>query len=114
MRDKTEDFIEEAEKFNEEAAEELERAEKEKNAILFRDACEKGWNAIIQATNALFLKKNLPLAKSHWERRKRLEERESVDPGIENLGLADRFILPCRATIFFRRYCEIEKNIYIS
>lgn len=37
------------------------------------------------------LKKNLPVAKSHWERRKRLEERESVDPGIEDLGRADRF-----------------------
>jgi hypothetical protein len=37
------------------------------------------------------LKKNLPLAKSHWERRKRLEELESIDPGIEDLGLADRF-----------------------
>ena len=57
MNDKTEDFIEEAEKIKEEAAEELEKAEKENNAILFRDACEKGWNAIIQATNALFIKK---------------------------------------------------------
>jgi len=91
MGDKTEDFIEEAEKFKEEAAKELERAEKENNAILFRDACEKGWNAIIQATNALFIKKNLPLARSHWERCKRLEELETVDRRIEDLGLADRF-----------------------
>ena len=72
MRDKNEDFIEEAEKFKEEAAKELERAEKEDNAILFRDACEKGWNAIIQATNALFIKKNLPLASSHWHVRRPL------------------------------------------
>jgi hypothetical protein len=37
------------------------------------------------------LKKNLPLAKSHWERRKRLEELESVDPEIEDFWLTDRF-----------------------
>lgn len=91
MWEKSEDFIEEAEKCKEEAVKELEQAEKENNAILFRDACEKGWNAIIQATHALFIKKNLPLARSHWERRKRLEERERVDTGIEDLGLADRF-----------------------
>ncbi|MDI6886521.1 MAG: DUF5618 family protein [archaeon] len=91
MSDKSEDYLEEAERFKEEAIKELERAEKEKNAILFRDACEKGWNAIIQATNALFLKKNLPLARSHWERRKRLEELERVDPIIADLGLVDRF-----------------------
>jgi hypothetical protein len=91
VKDKYEQFIIEAEGFNEEAIKELERAGREKNAILFRDACEKGWNAVIQATNALFLKRNLPLVKSHWERRKRLEELESSDATVEDLGLFDRF-----------------------
>ena len=91
MSDKSDDLLEDAENFTEEAIRELKRAEKEKNTILIRDACEKGWNAIIQATNALFLKKNLPLARSHWERRKRLEELERVDPVVANLGLMDRF-----------------------
>ncbi|KPV64983.1 MAG: Archaeal PaREP1/PaREP8 family protein [Candidatus Bathyarchaeota archaeon BA1] len=84
-------FIEQAESFHDAAARELERAVEQKDAILFRDACEKAWNAVVQATNALFLKKNVPLAKSHWERRKRLEELEEIEPVVEKLGLLDRF-----------------------
>jgi len=84
-------FIGEAERFHDAAVKEFKRAVEEKDTVLLRDACEKAWNAVIQATNALFLKKNVPLAKSHWERRKRLEELEEKEPIIEKLGLLDRF-----------------------
>jgi len=86
-----ESLIGDAERFHHEALEELDRGVKEQNLILMRDACEKGWNAVVQAVNALFLKRNVPLPRSHWERRKRLEELEKADVLVEKLGLLDRF-----------------------
>jgi len=58
---------------------------------LMRDACEKGWNATTQAVNALFLRRGVPLPRSHWERRKRLEDLEKADASVEKMGLLDRF-----------------------
>lgn len=52
----TTDYIEEAKEFYEEAVEEFGKGYKENVKSRMRDACEKGWGAVVQATNALFVK----------------------------------------------------------
>ena len=48
-------YLSEAKKFAEAALIELRRWEKEKIDVVMRDAAEKAWNAVLQATNALLL-----------------------------------------------------------
>jgi hypothetical protein len=87
------DYIKEAKEFYEEAKEEFERGYGQDDKILMRDACEKGWGAIIQATNALFVKKRVErLPKSHRDRCQLLREMEKRYEEVKKLGLVDRFM----------------------
>jgi len=72
------------------AIEELKRASKEGKPTLIRDACEKGWLAVVEATNAFFLKRGLEPAESHKERREKLWKLEAEDDAVRTLGFYDR------------------------
>lgn len=67
--------------------------EKERKDELIRNAAEKGWNAVVQATNALLIAKGYPeeVVRSHKGRRLALEELELKDPKVAEKGLRDRF-----------------------
>ncbi len=62
-------ILEEARKFLEEALKEFERGRRRKDTTLIRDASEKAWGAVVQATNNLFERKGLPVPRTHRERR---------------------------------------------
>jgi len=87
------DYIKEAKEFYKEAVEEFEKGYSANDRILMRDACEKGWGAIVQATNALFVKKGVrDLPKSHRERRRLLRELSKRHKDLQQLYLVDRFM----------------------
>jgi len=61
------------------------------NKILFRDTSEKAWLPVVEATKSLFLTQGITPPKSHWERRRKLDELEQKDLKVRDLGLRDRF-----------------------
>ena len=85
------EYLDQAKKFHQEAMREFERGKRESDATVIRDAAEKAWAAIVQATNELMEKKGLPIPRAHHERRRRLEELEKKEVKIKELGLRDRF-----------------------
>lgn len=85
-------YIEEAKKFYEEAIKEFEKGEKEKDMMRIRDASEKAWNATLQATDGLIVKKGIDKPRSHYERRKILAELEGIDGEIREKGFRDRYM----------------------
>ncbi len=85
-------LIEEAKLFLEKAREEYVKARQAGDVLAIRDAAEKAWNAIVQATNALVLHYTGKLPTSHFERRKLLRELEKRVPEVEQLGLLDRYM----------------------
>ncbi|MFQ6071878.1 MAG: PaREP1 family protein [Methanosarcinales archaeon] len=85
-------YIDEAKKFYEEAVIELERGKKENNTILIRDAGEKAWNAVLQATNALIESRGMSIPTSHHERRKKILEIARIEHKIREKGIRDRYM----------------------
>jgi hypothetical protein len=83
-----------------EARESLKAAEAEfkeaKSEVEVRDAAEKAWGAVVQATDALIyaLKGRKPL--SHFERRKALRELEEEVDAVGRLGPGDRHMARCK------------------
>jgi len=71
------DVVKDAEEFFKEAQIELENGKANNDRILIRDSAEKGWNAIVQAVNALceVLLGRIPrvntIGDTHCERSKR-------------------------------------------
>ena len=121
-------YIEEAWDFIKEAEAEFKKGEKERNLIIMRDACEKAWGAVIQATNALFIKRGVsPLPKSHRERRIKLRELESADSQLRQKNFFDRFmardhilhqrafydgdVVPDEVEVEFRKVEELIKDV---
>ncbi len=84
-------YLEDAWKFLEEAENELSRGLKEGDNIRLRDAAEKAWNAVVQASNALLLSSQGKVPSSHFERRKMLTMLEKVSAEAEQLGFRDRY-----------------------
>ena len=84
-------YMEDSVKFIEEALKEFKVGVENNDAIRIRDAAEKAWNAVVQATNALILYYLGKTPSSHWERRRLLRELERVKPEVESLGLRDRY-----------------------
>jgi uncharacterized protein (UPF0332 family) len=78
--------------FLERARQELEQALKDGDSITLRDAAEKGWNAVVQATDALLIRKGFPPSPSHRERRQALIELSRRDEKTKALGLKDRYM----------------------
>jgi len=86
-------YVSEARKFLEAALMEFERGEKERSDVIIRDAAEKAWNAVLQATNALLIGTGFPEEKvrSHRDRRLALNSLELKNPQIKARGFRDRF-----------------------
>jgi hypothetical protein len=84
-------YMDDSMKFVEEALKEFKVGVENDDTIRIRDAAEKAWNAVVQATNALILYYLGKTPSSHWERRHLLRELERVKPEVESLGLRDRY-----------------------
>ena len=84
-------YMDDSMRFVEEALKEFKVGVENNDAIRIRDAAEKAWNAVVQATNALILYYLGKTPSSHWERRRLLRELERVKPEVESLGLRDRY-----------------------
>jgi len=85
--------LSEARKFSDSALAEFEKGEKEKSDVTIRDAAEKAWNAVLQATNAFLIARGFPeeKIKTHRDRRLALDALEFKDPQVRDKGLRDRF-----------------------
>ena len=85
------EYLAEAKRFHQEAMREFEKGKRDGDSAVIRDAAEKAWGAIVQATNELFEKRGMPLPRTHYERRRKLEELEKQDTKLKQLGFRDRF-----------------------
>lgn len=106
------DLLEQAKEFHQEALAEFTQAVKARNNVLLRDACEKGWNAIVLATNYLIFKKDGKETRSHWERRRALDSLEKRDPFIQEKAMSDKFSARAyylHQEAFYGGYLEEEK-----
>ncbi|PIU68921.1 MAG: hypothetical protein COS84_00360 [Armatimonadetes bacterium CG07_land_8_20_14_0_80_40_9] len=61
------------------------------NDVLFRDAGEKGWNAIVLATNYIIKEITGKSSKSNKERRKNLREVEAKNGKLKRYRFYERF-----------------------
>jgi HEPN domain-containing protein len=85
-------YIEDAKRFYEKALEELEAGKKDEDGIKIRDAAEKAWNAVLQATDGLIVKRGIEKPTSHHERRRILAELTETDAKIKELGIRERYM----------------------
>jgi hypothetical protein len=60
--------------------------------VRVRDAAEKAWNAVVQATDALVYALTGARPMSHYERRAALRDLERRFEGVKRLGLRDRYM----------------------
>ena len=89
--DKVNIFLQNALDFFMRGSKEIDEGFRLNEQLKIRDAAEKLWNAIINATNALILKELDVVPASHWKRRKLLEKLEDLLPEVEKLDLRDRY-----------------------
>ena len=104
-------YIDDARSFYQEAMREFHRGKREGNTTVIRDAAEKAWNAIVQATNELIDKRGMPPASTHAERRDRLIELTRLDPEVRELGIRDRFSARARhlhEECFYEGSCPVD------
>ncbi len=81
----------EARKVLELAYKEVEVFHRDGELLRLRNACEKGWLAIILATDALLTRYGFKKPESYKERREFLRELERRYHEVAELGLRDRF-----------------------
>jgi hypothetical protein len=86
------DYLAEAKALHKHALEEFRRGVQENDEMVIRDAAEKAWNAVVQATNYLFEKTRGPVPRSHFHRRKGLLELGKTVPAIKRRNLVDRYM----------------------
>jgi hypothetical protein len=82
--------LEEAKKALELANEELKSFHRGREALRLRDACEKGWLAVLLATDALLAELGFRKPESYAERRMLLRELERKMPRAAEFSLRDR------------------------
>jgi len=73
------------------AWEELRKFSKDRDPLRLRNACEKGWLAIVLVTDELLSTFNYKKPESCREKREFLEDLERKNSEIAKLGLRDRF-----------------------
>lgn len=94
-----------AEKFYKKSLEEYKKAKRQKDDLLFRNAAEKAWNAVVQATDYFIEKMSGKKAKSHSSRRKILSEIEEKYDELKKYYFFDRFMARCH---FLHELCLYE------
>jgi hypothetical protein len=67
-------------------------SESKGDPVKVRDAAEKAWNAVVQATDALIYALTGVRPMSHYERRVALRDLERRFEGARRLGLRDRYM----------------------
>jgi len=84
----------EAERFLDAAPKEFDRGVRENRDEVIRDAAEKAWNSIVQATTALLLSRGYDEeeVKTYKQKRLKLEELSIKDSIVRGLGLRERFM----------------------
>lgn len=108
-------YFEDAKRFYEEALKEFEEGVRRGDPYRVRDAAERAWNAVVQATNALLLKLAGKLPSSHWERRRMLRELEAKMPEVGALMLRDRYGVReghLREMVFYEGVVDVEDIRY--
>ena len=85
------DRLEEAKRFYKKAVEKYKRAKEEKSDLFFRDAGEKGWNAVVLATNFMIKEITGKPPKSNRDRREILREIESQNGELKRYKFYERF-----------------------
>ena len=73
------------------AFEELERYRRDREPLRLRNACEKGWLAIVLATDVLLANFGYRRPESYSGRRRMVKDLEAGNPEIAKVGLRDRF-----------------------
>ncbi|MEM1546342.1 MAG: PaREP1 family protein [Candidatus Methanomethylicia archaeon] len=86
-----EELIKSALEFVELAFRKFEEGVKENSSTRLRDSAEKTWNAVAQAINALVLRYEELMPRSHYERRHALKELEKKIPKLKDYGIYDRY-----------------------
>jgi len=86
------ELLGEADELARRAIEEFRKGVSERDELAVRDAAEKAWNAVVQATNALILSLLGELPTSHFERRKMLRELEKRFDEVAKAGILDRYM----------------------
>lgn len=67
-------------------------SESKGDPIKVRDASEKAWNSVVQATDALIYALARSRLMSHYERRTALRDLERKVESVKRLGLRDRYM----------------------
>lgn len=85
------ELLKSADEFIKLAFREFEEGVAEESSAKLRDSAEKAWNAVVQAADALILKKEGYVPKSHYERRIALRNLEKSDARFREIGIYDRY-----------------------
>lgn len=85
-------YLDIAKRFYKAALRELYRGKKARDDTKIRDAAEKAWNAVVQATNYVFEQANLDVPSSHYDRRKGLIKLERRDGTFREKAFVDRYM----------------------
>jgi hypothetical protein len=83
--------LDKAKGFYTKAETEFANARKEIDELSIRQSAEKAWAGVVEATNALFLKKGLKLPKGTRRREEMLFDLQKKDNKIADLHLGERF-----------------------
>ncbi|MEE9201957.1 MAG: hypothetical protein V3U31_02030 [Dehalococcoidia bacterium] len=84
-------YLESAKALYEESLEAFERGRRSESPKDIREAAEKAWGSVVQATNSLIEKRHLPVPRTPAERRARLADLERLDPHFKGMAFRDRF-----------------------
>lgn len=84
-------YLQQARKFYEAAKDEFLVSRKNGDELKIRQAAEKGWGAVVQATNALLVKKGMKVPKGTRRREDLLFEIQDKDKKIKNLNLGEKY-----------------------
>ncbi|MDP6347957.1 MAG: hypothetical protein QGF81_06265 [Dehalococcoidia bacterium] len=84
-------YLDEARTLYEEALVAFERGRRSENPKVIREAAEKAWGSMVQATNSLIEKRRLPVPRTPADRRARLADLERLDRRFKQMGFRDRF-----------------------
>jgi hypothetical protein len=79
-------YLTDAKMFYQEATKEFERGKADGNEFIVRDAAEKAWNAMVQATNHLRQRSDMPIPDTHREMRRLLAELENQGPRVASFA----------------------------
>lgn len=88
----TKNGLPKAKEFYEQALKEYGNARRERSDVLFRDAAEKGWNAVVLATNCLIEKEANKKVRSNRERREVLDKMEIKNGKFKRYKFRERFM----------------------